>query len=327
MGDKSGISWTDATINAWRGCSKISEGCKNCYAIRQVDLMAKRDAGKPGVERFEGLVKEGNWTGEVKVDTKAMAQPLRWQKGRKIFVNSLSDTFETSVHYRFVAALFGVMAACPQHTFQILTKRPLNMLVWFSWVKKEAHANKVSIVQFCVDQAEFVLGARDMDTGAPYDERIYEKLNRAWVKDPTWPLPNVWLGVTTENQGTANDRIPLLLQTPAAVRFLSCEPLLGPIDLSGFFAPADEYGELSTPRVGKDGSPVIKWVIVGGESGPKFRPMDPAWALSIKEQCDEAGVAFFYKQGAALKSGQDERLPGKDGEPTLFQAFPEEAPR
>lgn len=195
------ISWTDRTWNPIRGCSRVSEGCRFCYA----EGVAYRFSG-PG-QPYEGLARKVNgraaWTGKVRLVESALTEPLSWRKPARIFVNSMSDLFHEHVSDEFIAAVFGVMAAAPQHTFQVLTKRAERM-------REVVSALSVELVRECT-----------------------LKLTGRMIRgDWMLPLPNVWLGVSCEDQQRADERIPLLLQTPAVVRFVSCEPLLGPIDLS-----------------------------------------------------------------------------------------------
>jgi protein gp37 len=251
------IEWATKTWNPLRGCSKVSEGCRNCYAIR----VAHRFGG-PG-QPYEGLTQTGpggpNWTGKVTLVPDALELPLNWRKPQRVFVNSMSDLFHPEVPDDFIHQVWETMAAAAQHTFQILTKRPERMR---DWVRK--HGNVVG-------------------TERP-------------------ALTNVWLGVSVEDQKAADERIPLLLQTPAAVRFLSCEPLLGPVNLKiedGFLDHDVLAGRYTGPNGETDihmPTERIDWIIVGGESGPKARSADPDWFRSLHDQCQAAGVAFFFKQ-------------------------------
>jgi protein gp37 len=193
-------------------------------------------------------------------------QPLRWKKPRRIFVNSMSDLFHKDIPDDFIDRCFAVMALSEQHTFQVLTKRPERM---------RSHMERFGYVEGRAKQM-----ARERGKEIPPGRVL------------TWPLPNVWLGVSVEDQKRADERIPLLIETPAAVRFLSCEPLLGPVRL-----------DTSMPGPPKDGvyppwyiQSGLHWVICGGESGPKARPMGPEWARSLRDQCQSAGVPFFMKQ-------------------------------
>ena len=299
---KSSIEWTDATWNPIRGCSRVSEGCRHCYA----EGIAARFSG-PGLP-YEGLARrvslpsggsEARWTNEVAFagDT-TLLLPLHWRQPRRIFVNSMSDLFHENVPDEIIDRIFAVMALCPQHTFQILTKRPERMR---RYVNDSASAQRVHELacDLAIDEAlPIILVAPGIDEAlAPPGRRVY--LGR-------WPLANVWLGVSVEDQVTAETRIPYLLQTPAAVRFLSCEPLLGPIDLTDMCDGWKFYNPLSGARWTDppDDQPGhsdmegerIHWVIVGGESGRSARPMHPDWARSLRNQCKAASVPFFFKQ-------------------------------
>jgi protein gp37 len=253
------IEWADKVWNPVRGCSPVSEGCRNCYAMRQ----AHRFSG-PG-QPYEGLThavpgKGPKWTGEVRCVPELLDAPLRWRKPQRVFVNSMSDLFHPNVPFEFTAAVWAVMGSCPQHTFIICTKRPSLALEWHLWM---ASANLGGAI-----------GPRRK--ASLWHARYAGARTGGWLSDlPEWPLPNVWLGVSVEDQYTADRRIPLLLQTPAAVRFVSCEPLLG---------------HVSTMVGG------IDWVIVGGESGPGARPCNVGSVRSIVRQCREAGVPVFVKQ-------------------------------
>lgn len=277
------------TWNPVRGCSRVSPGCGGakgqggCYAERLAIRMSAE--GQP----YHGLVRSGpqgpRWTGEVAFDAKALAAPLSWRKPRRVFVNSMSDLFHEALTNEQIAAVFGVMAACPQHTFQVLTKRAERMAEWFKWVTRAATENAGGIAA----AARARMGALEcaLIGHAAGDEGAFEKrlgANTDWV----WPLPNVWIGVSVEDQKRADERIPHLLRVPAAVRFLSCEPLLEHVDLR-LSPPCDCCG-VEPKHAG------IDWVIVGGESGPGARPFDLAWARAVVGQCREAGVACFMKQ-------------------------------
>lgn len=276
MSDNSKIEWTDATWNPVTGCTRVSEGCRNCYIDR---TPAFRIQGRKFV----------NGTTGVQLHPDRLDQPLRWKRQRRIFVNSLSDLFHEDVPDEFIAAVFGVMAACPSHTFQILTKRPERMRKWFGWVESKRGDLIVALVKQGgawpkVDEysAESVLCAY-----CAID--VLEPLSR--IKWAPWPVPNVWLGVSIEDQATADERIPLLLHTPAAKRFISAEPLLGPVDLTMGLEPFHSHD----PMLNRNQSP-LDWVICGGESGPGARPCDLAWIRSVRDQCKAADVPVFIKQ-------------------------------
>jgi protein gp37 len=288
------IEWTDFTWNPVRGCSRISPGCANCYA----EKMAARfsDPGMYAHGFAERTPAGARWTGKVELIPEKLAEPLSWRKPRRVFVNSMSDLFHEALPFEHIAAVFGVMAATPHVTYQILTKRAERMAEFFRWLPQQLPS----------------CGERGSTRGAAWYtwnvlQGAHEKVFSPWeVGAVAWPLPNVWLGVSVENQEAADQRIPHLLATPAAVRFLSMEPLLGPVDLNKIsWGPAGLiYGVLRDEAetddwrywAKRDGG--ISWVIVGGESGngPGIRPMHPDWARSLRDQCVAAGVPYFFKQ-------------------------------
>ncbi|WP_055108914.1 DUF5131 family protein [Paenibacillus ihumii] len=280
MSDKTGIEWADATWNPVTGCTKVSEGCRNCYA-------------KTFTERFEGTPGHYFETGfKVTVRPEKLDQPLRWKRPRRIFVNSMSDLFHPDVPDGYIDQVFAVMALCPQHTFQVLTKRPERMLEYIT----SRRENICESLAFEAPDGQRVI---DLLGGEWIPPQIGE-FGRVEIKgyfdnvEIPWPLPNVWLGVSVENQKAADERTPLLLQTPAAVRFLSCEPLLGPVIIPEVFMNRIDWGE--GPRDWPDGAGIIDWIIAGGESGRGARPMHPNWARSLRDQCQAAGISFFFKQ-------------------------------
>lgn len=287
MSDRSGIQWTDATWNPVTGCSKVSQGCKNCYALRDWPRLA---APRPTPNAYTGR----EFT-DVMLHPERLDQPLRWRKPRRVFVNSMSDLFHESVPDDAIERVFRVMCNADAHTFQVLTKRPSRMMKFLR--------------SFSRDGDGFVtrLGAKAM--GA-YQGSVFS--------DRAWPIPNVWLGVSVEDQATADERIPLLLQTPAAVRFVSYEPALGPVDFCETFGmwwnstmrAFEATGAQFNRPNGKRG---IDWLIVGGESGPKARPCDIDWIRSTVAQCKAASVPVFVKQmGANVTLSPDaiERMTG-----------------
>lgn len=270
------IEWTEETWNPVLGCDKISEGCKNCYAINTAWI---RQHNPKMAERFSGLVEKTesgklNWTGKINLlGMEVLTKPLRKKKPTMYFVNSMSDLFHEDVPFTFIDRVFAIMKACPQHTFQILTKRPWLMAEYFRGNTPQA-----------IDDATLQL----MEDGA----QIGESLALVQMNGTEgWPLPNVWMGVSVENQKAADERIQYLNFIHAAVKFLSCEPLLGPVDFEKAIGDSLKWhvGGLKN---------CISWVIVGGESGHHARPMHPDWVRSIRDQCKEAGVPFFFKQGS-----------------------------
>lgn len=292
MGDRTNISWSDATWNPIRGCSRVSTGCVHCYA----ETIAARFS-KPA-QAYEGLTdKNGRWNGEIRVVEKHMLDPIRWREPRKIFVNSMSDLFHENITNETIASIFAVMALAPQHTFQILTKRAARARAWFEWVVK------------CWPELEPMHKTIEPDSnvvlhyGPDRDARYAQAL--AAVEDEAaepWPLPNVWVGTSTEDQATLDERVQQLLHIPAAVRWISAEPLLGPLNIAGYDDGTWWHDG------GFESDKHLDWVVAGGESGPGHRVMDPQWAESIAEQCRNAGVALFVKQDSGSKPGKQGRL-------------------
>lgn len=247
---------------------------------------------------------------EVFLDETMLLQPLRWRRPRMIFVCSMTDLFADFVTDEMIDRVFAVMALCPQHTFQVLTKRPARMRVYLS-----DPATPGRIARRCVDLwlAKIVEPNDDwpVDSVGPID--MPDDLVMRF-----WPLPNVWLGTSCENQAAADDRVPDLLATPAAVRFVSAEPLLGPIDWTRLRCPNSCLPPHYCNRCYPDGrrptgtydalcNGELDWVIVGGESGPRARPMHPQWARDIRDQCAAAGVSFHFKQWGRFRPYADDR--------------------
>lgn len=255
MADGSKIEWTDATWNVVIGCDKVSPGCDHCYAIRTAHRMQANPNPKIAAA-YAGTEADGEWTGQVNLVEDRLTLPLSWTRPRRIFVNAQSDLFHKDVPDEFIARVWAVMALAPQHTFQILTKRHGRMR---SLLNSEHFKDLVAV-----------------EMAGPLNPHPREAL------DLHWPRRNVWLGVSVEDQQRADLRIPALLDTPAAVRWLSCEPLLGPVSL------------FANSRI--DTGTLVDWVVVGGESGPGSRPMHPDWARSLRDQCQVAGVPFLFKQ-------------------------------
>ena len=259
------IETHDENWNPIRGCARVSPGCDNCYAERYAARLAKMS--RTGYEGIATMTKAGpRWTREVRFAPSVLDKPRHWVKPRMVFVNSMSDLFQEAVRHADLREIFRVMADTPQHTYQILTKRPEVML----------------------RRLKYLAGS-----------------------DPfmNLPLPNVWLGVSVEDQQRAEERIPILLETPAAVCWISAEPLLGPIDLE--LARFDRL----VPRL-IDG---LDWVVTGGESGPGARPANPFWFRILRNQCRNAGVPFFFKQwGGPIRKARPALLDG-----VIHHAYPE----
>jgi protein gp37 len=305
MGDTK-IEWTEKVWNPIRGCARVSPGCGGpgphggCYA----EAMAARfsNEGMWGHGFAERTSAGGRWTGNVAVQWDRIDLPLKWRKPSLIFASSTSDWFHEKLPAQEIATLFAVAVAAVHlrgHTFQILTKRSDRMC---EIMNTEAFWDQVN-----AEAGMHVMGAVD-----PLDRRRDDARATLDEYGPDAPPPGIWLGVSVEDQKRADERIPDLLRTPAAVRFLSCEPLLGPLDLtairtsvpsefgvartinalSGAEGHIGPFGPTLTGRIGQR----IHWVIAGGESGPNARPMHPDWARELRDQCVSADVPFFFKQ-------------------------------
>lgn len=270
------IEWTHIpgfrgeTWNPIVGCSIVSKGCTNCYAMR---VAAQRLDGNPKTPHYGGTTTRVNnnpvWTGKVeRAPEKTWLKPFSWRDPRSVFVNSMGDLFHEDVPDDWISQTFAVMACNPRHIFIILTKRPLRMRDYCQELQSKLY--------HCQSNAPHPTGAKP----------LYEMFDFGIMPSV---LPNVWLGVSVEDQQSADERIPLLLDTPAAVRFASCEPLLGPLDIEEHLQRPDAVGKYVLPG--------LNWVIAGGESGPDARPMHPDWVRSLRDQCaSAAGVPFFFKQ-------------------------------
>lgn len=300
------IEWTrgndgsrGTTWNPTTGCDRVSDGCTNCYAM----AMAKRLKGM-GLVKYQrdGDPRTSGAGFGVSVHPDELAAPLRWRKPRRVFVDSMGDLFHDAVPDEFIARVWSVMAATPQHQFQILTKR---------------HGRMRSLLNSATFYARDVMSYVVEEHG---------------LNGCSWPLPNCWVGVSVEDQQRADLRIPALLDTPAAVRFLSCEPLLAGLDLDpwlwltgastagSFYDAAGRFrfgggigGQAITSVPSKD----LDWVIIGGESGGGARPCDPQWIRDIVTQCHEAGVPAFVKQLGSVWA-RDTGAGSKGGDPAFW---------
>jgi len=260
------IPYLDEVWNLTRGCTKVSAGCKNCYAERLLRRFCTDTL--TGDYRFDGF--KADCPIEL-CDDKVLDRPLHWRKPRRVGVCFMSDLFHEKVPDEFLDKVFAVMALTPQHTYVLLTKRPERMR---EYLRREDHAELVY-------QAARHLRSLGWPTGS--------------YVVPSWPLPNVWLGVSVENQQAADERIPLLLETPAEHRWVSAEPLLGPVDLHLYLPPYAGSG--------------IDWVAVGGESGPHSRSMEQHWLAQVLLDCNVAAVPAYAKQDSGPRPGMQGRIP------------------
>jgi len=280
MAGYSSIEWTDATWNPVTGCTVVSPGCANCYAMRMAGTRLQHHPSRAGLTKAS---KAGPvWNGQVRLNEQWIDQPLRWTRPRMIFVCAHGDLFHEGVPDKWIDGVFAVMALAQHHTFQVLTKRADRMLRYMTGA---GLATRIEALTSLRTSREGLLCGVER-----------------------WPLVNVWLGVSVEDQRRADERIPHLLATPATVRWISAEPLLGPVDLTRI--DVDGWGEVtplsgwspepgaldSAGRPAGEGHPRIDWVVAGGESGPGARPMHADWARSLRDQCAAAGVAFHFKQ-------------------------------
>jgi protein gp37 len=297
------IEWTDETWNPVTGCSPVSPGCVNCYAERMSTRLAGR-CGYPADRPFA-----------VTLHPEKLEEPLRWKKPRMVFPCSMSDLFHKSISDDYRTQIFAVMALSPRHTYQVLTKRAEEMLAFMTWLAEEP-ADTLSDAAGDLFGEEAHCWVANWLNGWSRPEGIVDD-NPCNGTVPRWPLPNVWVGATICNQEEADRNVPLLLQTPAAVRFVSVEPMLGDIDLDGKLpiwrcqacgeAPAISEGwrwngnnwqhhhGYPVGHIDADYFPGIDWVICGGETGAGARPVHPGWVRGLRDQCVSAGVPFFFK--------------------------------
>lgn len=304
MSDNTTIEWTDATWNIVTGCSVTSPGCANCYAMKLAGTRLRNHPSRKGltIDSKAGPV----WNGQVRFNEEWLRQPLEWKKPRRIFVCAHGDLFHENVPDEWIDKVFAVMALAQQHQFQVLTKRAERMRVYLT----DEDLNN----RFCAALGNMLDGDWIWQEGKRFRDRIDNLIDLflgestddegdlTFHADPM-PLPNVWLGVSVEDQQRADERIPHLLATPAAIRFISAEPLVGEIDLTSIAWPLDrprfpETDDLSEARsaLHEIEGTKLHWVIAGGESSPDARPMHPNWIRSLRDQCAAADVPFFFKQ-------------------------------
>ncbi|TPM41575.1 phage Gp37/Gp68 family protein [Mesorhizobium sp. B2-3-4] len=345
MADKSPIEWTDATWNPIVGCSIVSPGCTNCYAMKmagRIEAMARggerseQGSKNPGAKHYAGTTKKVNgntvWTGKLALaPEKTLLQPLAWRAPRRIFVNSMGDLFHEDVPDEWIDRVFAVMALAPQHTFQVLTKRAKRMREYFAetWQRPARAALEIDGMTIPAQpvgvtdrwhQIDLAIDRVTEDT--LFDDDRFWTPQGSLIGRPAWPrqpLPNVWLGISAERQQEADERIPDLLATPAAIRFVSAEPLLGPINFRRIRVAPDHHtiidaleGYAIADAISGSGQErtMLDWIIAGGESGHQARAMHPAWPRSIRDQCAAAGVSFFFKQWGEWRPSTPEQAKG-----------------
>lgn len=308
------IEWTDVVWNPVVGCSRVSAGCEHCYA--------ERVAHRGMSAQHRGLTVMGRhgprWTGEVRFLPARLCEPLSWRRPRRVFVNSMSDLFHPAVMNEEIAAVFGIMAAMPEHTFQILTKRPERIADWFLWYEGTSGAGASAFAASHAAEEAIARANPLLAGGLP-------SLWRARARKD-WPLWNVDIGVSVEDQRTADERIPVLLAAREHIGralWVSYEPALGPIDFTQLDflppmrdpSPHDPVVRLDALRghvIGPDEmlSARLDWIVIGGESGPGARPFDLGWARSTIRQAQAAGVPVFVKQLGACAEDAPNGLAG-----------------
>lgn len=280
VGSTTGISWTQATWNPIRGCSRVSPGCINCYAEKLA--ASKKLASGP----YQGLTdKNGRWNGTIRFVEEHLKDPLTWQKPKKVFVNSMSDLFHENLSDDQIDRVFAVMAVAGRHTFQVLTKRPERMRTYIRGLGDYGGTGR---------------GFKRLELAA---NALGWGLSFQGIPLLSWPIPNIWLGVSVEDQQRAEERIPILLDTPAKVRWISAEPLIGPVVLENlgkhWLGPANQRRGMNQG---------LDWVVVGGESGRDHRAMSLAWLERIAEECTASHVPLWVKQDSGARSGGQGRI-------------------
>jgi protein gp37 len=278
------------TWNPVRGCSRVSEGCRECYAMKFAHRFSNEVNGQPGPYQGLTTIRRGkvDWAGFARLVPEMLSEPLSWRKPQRVFVNSMSDLFHESLTNAEIMRVWLVMARCPQHTFQILTKRPKRAAEWLKlWGDVEDYGEDVRLARGPAEvRAQHARGRALMfadvldGMGEPPPGAAFPTYD--WAEGPRWLptiLPNVHLGVSAEDQDTYNERVPVLAhQCPAALHWVSLEPQLGPIKLRG------------------TGHIHLGWIVQGGESGPGARPFNIDWARSMRDECAESGIPYFLKQ-------------------------------
>jgi protein gp37 len=271
VSDGTKIAYTDASWPVVAGCTQLSPGCDHCWSARLTSGRLRRQPA------YAGLAEGGRFTGQVRMLSDRLGWPRRWHRPRRVFVCSAADLFHPRVPDEFIAEVFAVMAAAPRHTFLVLTKRAARM--------------------------RSLVGGAD-GSGHPLLEATRSEATAQALYDAEWPLPNVHLGVSVEDQHWADIRIPHLLATPAAVRWVSAEPLLGPVDLR-------LDGPVPGAMSGEQHPVALDWVVIGGESGCGARPMPAEWLTGLADQCVRADVPVFVKQASGLRAGQQGAIPDR----------------
>ncbi|MEO0485287.1 MAG: phage Gp37/Gp68 family protein [Pseudomonadota bacterium] len=348
MADNSPIEWTDATWNPITGCTLVDDGCRNCYAAELAATRLKNHPSRKGLAR-RNAVGIAKFTGEVRLNERWLLDPLKWSKPRMIFVCAHGDLFHPSVPDEWIYRVFGIMASCPWHTFQVLTKRPDRAQQFL----EKAHFGVMGEATDIVCDPCRPLTGKVALSAQPQHDKLAQSHGKHVLRLHQWPLANVWLGTSISDQISADERVSDLLTANAAVRFVSAEPLLGRIQLDRLCEFVDTFedagghpdpawplaaqdatwlnalsGKMGAEARGPSGDRLgssevgleflggkLDWVICGGESGRRARPMHADWARSLRDQCLEAAVAFHFKQWGAW-------LPEDQACPSLLDGSP-----
>lgn len=291
--NETNIEWATNTWNPILGCDKVSPGCAHCYAITQANRWKNHKTEYTGLVTLDSQGRP-QWSGNIGFFPQRLVEPMKRKKARRIFVCSMSDLFHESVTVDWIDAVFGIMALCPQHTFMVLTKRPWRMRGYLDY-RRSLSDPFPGAARACVDVAARILDL-DQDT-------------KRHLVDQTWPPRNVWLGTSVEDQKRADYRISILLGCPGQLHFISAEPLLGPLTVRSYLRRSD------MPNVFHPKG--LDWVIAGGESGRRARPVAGKWFRSLRDECVAAEVPFYFKQWGEWTTATDEILLGLHKEKQL----------
>jgi len=298
------IEWTQRCLDVSGGCCKCAGGCKHCWATREVWRLAHNPLCG---DKWKGLVEKTSaglrWTGKIKLFPEMLDVPLRRKKPTTYFVNSKSDLFHKDVPFEFILKIFGLSMCTPWHTYQILTKRIDRVVEFFQWWRDRWAESRIlwGLQALAIRSVWSITDEKLRDRATKFWEENYDQSGRGKIDYPVpWPHPNVHIGVSCSTQADADKNIPILLDIPAAVRFVSFEPLLEAIDADLYLSPVGaetcHYGDSHREKKCDCIHESLDWVVVGGESGPGARPIHPQWVRDLRDQCVEVGVAFFMKQ-------------------------------
>jgi protein gp37 len=321
---KNPIGWCDETLNVTVGCSPVSSGCDHCYAARVAQRLCQCG------EQYDGIIGGfcvskaeyigSSFNGSTRFYPERLEKPFHWKRPRRIFVNSMGDLFHHNVTNEQIAAVFGVIACCPQHQFFILTKRVDRMLDWYTNYFDIPNSGGLRKIEVVICEAD-AIGALSMtDNGWSFVVKHGVGDGSIFDSRAPWPLPNLWLGVSVEDQPTADTRIPLLFQTPAANRFVSYEPALGELRFTydntlGMPIHCCAGHECGCRGMPIEPPPYLDLIVCGAETGPRRRQMNLDWARRVRNQCAAAGVPFWFERD----SNGNETLDGVEHHPEFWK--------